>query len=90
MNQDLFCFQRLKAYQHARAGLKVIVDNAGAFRGLPGDLGPQMHHAAVSCALNIAEPAEQAAEPGSNVHIVDTAQTVTNFPESADLALFSG
>ena len=55
MNQDLFCFQRLKAYQHAKAGLKVIVDNAGAFRGLPGDLGPQMHHAAVSTALNIAE-----------------------------------
>ena len=56
MNQD-FCFQQLRVYQQAKAVLALVIAHREAFRGLPGEVAVQLHRAAVSTALNIAEGA---------------------------------
>ncbi len=65
MTNNQVSYQRLDAYKVAKEAAKLCIDNGHRWRGLPGDLAPQLHRAMNSVLLNIVEatgrvtPAEQ-------------------------------
>ncbi len=50
-------FRKLEVYRVAKQALEVALNHRGNWRGLPGEMGPQMERALVSVVLNIAEGA---------------------------------
>src|SRR5438093_867179 len=57
MADTRFIFEKLEAYQVAREALAVGLQHRECWRGLPGEVGPQLERAMVSVVLNIAEGA---------------------------------
>jgi four helix bundle protein len=50
-------FRKLEVYRVAKEALQLTLANRGNWRGLPGEMGPQLERALVSVVLNIAEGA---------------------------------
>src|SRR5438105_11076706 len=57
MEHDKFTFEGLEVYRVAREALATHLGVRGHFRGLPGEIGPQLERALVSVVANIAEGA---------------------------------
>ena len=70
MEHDKFSFERLEVFRVAREALAAYVAVRSCFRGLPGELGPQIESALVSVVANIAEGAGRASRADQRRHYV--------------------
>jgi four helix bundle protein len=57
MEHDAFSFEKLEVFRVAREALAAHVAVRACFRGLPGEIAPQLERALVSVVANIAEGA---------------------------------
>src|SRR4051794_19090197 len=57
MQQLRFGYQRLEVFQVAKEALKVGIQHRTCWKGLPGELGPQLERAMLSVVNNIVEGA---------------------------------
>ena len=55
MMDNQLSYRRLQAYQVAKEATQAVVANSRVWRGLPGELGSQLHRAMNSVLLNIIE-----------------------------------
>jgi four helix bundle protein len=81
-----FSFQRLQVYQLAKEVLTLLVRNRALFRGLPGELLPQMERAATSVVLNIAEGAGRSAVGDQRRHYQIAAGSAAEVAACLDIA----
>jgi four helix bundle protein len=83
-------FRRLEVYQVAKRALGVALENRGSWRGLPGELGPQMERALVSVVLNIAEGAGRWSAADQRRHYQIACGSATEAAACVEMAMMYG
>ena len=85
-----FSFRRLEAYQVAKQALELALNHRGHWRGLPGEMGPQMERALVSVVLNIAEGAGRWTAPDQRRHYQIASGSATESAACVEMAMLYG
>ncbi len=83
-------FRKLEVYQVAKRALQVALDNRKCWRGLPGEIGPQMERALVSVVLNIAEGAGRWSAADQRRHYQIASGSATEAAACAEMAAMYG
>ena len=83
-------FQRLDVYRVAKEALAIVVERKAQFRGLGGELGPQMQRAMVGVLLNIAEGAGRWSAADQRRHYQIACGSATEVAACLDVAELHG
>jgi len=88
--QKRFSFERLEVYQVARQVLASVLRDRARFRGMPGELAPQLERALVSVVLNIAEGAGRFTHADQRRHYQIACGSATEAAACLDIAGLHG
>ena len=83
-------FRRLQVHQVAKQALEVALANRSYWRGLPGEVGPQLERALVSVALNIAEGAGRWSAADQRRHYQIACGSATEAAACVEIAMMFG
>ena len=83
-------FRKLEVYQVAKQELEVVLAQRGQWRGLPGEIGPQLERAMVSVVLNIAEGAGRWTAPDQRRHYQIASGSATEAAACVEMAMLYG
>jgi len=83
-------FRRLQVHQVAKQALEVALANRSHWRGLPGEVGPQLERALVSVTLNIAEGAGRWSAADQRRHYQIACGSATEAAACVEIAMMFG
>ena len=83
-------FRKLQVHQVAKQALELALANRGHWRGLPGEMGPQLERALVSTVLNIAEGAGRWTGPDQRRHYQIACGSATEAAACVEIAALYG
>ena len=83
-------FRKLQVYQVAKQALELALANRSHWRGVPGELGPQMERALVSVTLNIAEGAGRWSAADQRRHYQIACGSATEAAACVEIAMMYG
>ena len=88
--QHHFSFQRLEVYQVARQAVGIVIGRRSLWKGLPGEIGPQLERASVSIVNNIVEGAGRVSAADQRRHYQIARGSANEAAGCVDLAQLYG